>query len=425
MQPLHPVSIDVKGSKLRPSFLTIRRVATGLLLGAVVLYVPARLYESAYPAAGYLRAFAEAAMIGALADWFAVTALFRRPLGLPIPHTAVVPAHKDRIGTALGKFIESHFLSAEAIAAKLADIDFSAVLARALAEPRNKQMLSGNLAELLPKALDGVPDERIARIATGLVGEHVIRPFEVGPLLSEMLSLLTAENRHQRLIDQLLKETVALLKDSEPLIRDKVSANTSWLWRKLSVDERLAGGIMGAAEDALAKLSEDQHHPWRLRFDRTVRRFIQTLKTSPEFREKGEALKARLLQPPLLEDYLAGLSARLKQSLREDIERPDSAVKTSLSDWLGVTARILVEDPAVRDGFNTWARQSVLELVETRRHEVAGLVTETVQAWDPKTLANRIEERVGDDLQYIRINGTLIGGLAGVLIHVLSQLFFG
>jgi uncharacterized membrane-anchored protein YjiN (DUF445 family) len=403
---------------------TVKHSANALLLAALLLYLVALYLAARHPLFGYLRAFAEAAMVGALADWFAVSALFRRPLGLPIPHTAVIPRNKDRIGAALGGFVERNFLAPDTLRAQLAQADFAAMFARWLERPKHRALIADYLAEQLPSVLDTVKDEDVRRLLANSVSER-IRKLELAPLAAEMLSLLTAENRHQQLIDEMLLQAAALLKESEPTIRDRVRTRTGWLWRQLAVDSRITTHIMGAAEDALTELANDAQHPLRLRFDATVREFIDSLKTAPEYREKVETLKEQLLQHPALRDYLDGLWPDVRQALEEDAARPGSLMRRQLRKSLAMVAGVLLSDPALRARLNNWALNVVMELAESRRHEVSRLIASTVAQWDPSTMAAKIEHEVGDDLQYIRINGTLIGGLAGLLIYAVSHLLPG
>lgn len=400
---------------------TVKHAATALLLAALLLYLMALYLAARHPWFGYLRAFAEAAMVGALADWFAVSALFRHPLGLPIPHTAVIPRNKDRIGAALGGFVERNFLAPDTLRAQLAQVDFTALFARWLERPRNRALIADYLAEQLPAALETVKDDDVRRLLAERVSER-IRRIELAPLSAEMLNVLTAENRHQHLIDEMLRQAAALLKESEPAIRDRVRVRTGWLWRQLAVDSRITTHIMGAAEDALTELANDTQHPLRLRFDATVRDFIDSLKSAPEYRAKVETLKEQLLQHPALRDYLDGLWPELRQALEEDAARPGSLLRRQLRKSLAMAAGALLADLPLRTRLNGWALKLIMELADTRRHEVSRLIASTVAQWDPVTMAAKIEQEVGDDLQYIRINGTLIGGLAGLLIYTVSRL---
>jgi uncharacterized membrane-anchored protein YjiN (DUF445 family) len=415
---------EEKQEPRRARRVTIRHIATGLLLAAVAIYVAARFYEPVHPLIGYLRAFAEAAMVGALADWFAVTALFRHPLGVPIPHTAVVQRNKDRVGDALGRFVEQHFLTHEELEARIAGIDFAALLARWLAEPGNRAEVAGQLTPLLPRVLDAVDDEAVNRFAQAQLREHFMRRVEVVPLVAGVLEMLTAQNRHQGFIDALLKQAVALLEESEPEIRERVRAATSWIWRRFAIDKRVTHQIMTAAEQKLAQVGSDPAHAWREGVDRAVREFIEKLRTSDEFREEGERLKARLLDDPALAGVVAGLWGEIARAVREDSRDPASGIRAGLDAGLALAAQSLADHPDLQRSVNVWLHKLILEVILARRHEVARLISDTVRAWDADTVAQRIEQAVGDDLQYIRINGTVIGGLAGVTIHAVSQLVF-
>ncbi len=407
---------------LRPRRVTIRHVATGLLVAAVALYVAARIYEPVHPLIGYLRAFAEAAMVGALADWFAVTALFRHPLGVPIPHTAVVQRQKDRVGDALGRFVERHFLTHEEIGARIAGVDFAALIARWLAEPGHRAEVARLVTPLVPRMLEAADDEAAGRFAQGRLRDYVMRRFEVAPLAAGVLEMLTAEGRHQGFVDALMKQAIALLDESEPEIRERVRARTSWLWRRLAVDKRVTHQIMTAAEETLADMGANPSHAWREGIDRAVAEFIDQLRTSDEYREQGERLKARLLDDPAVAGSLAGLWGEIVRAVREDCGEPQSRIRAAIDAGLGHVARSLADDPGLQAGLNVWLHALVLDVIEARRGEVGRLISDTVRSWDANTVAQRIEQAVGDDLQYIRINGTVIGGLAGVAIHAASQL---
>jgi len=404
--------------------MTVRHLATGLLLAAVALYVTARIYEAVHPLVGYVRAFAEAAMVGALADWFAVTALFRHPLGLPIPHTAVVQRNKNRVADALGKFVERHFLTQQQIEARIAGTDFVALLLQWLAQPRNRTEAAEQLTALLPRLLDSIDDAAAARFAHAQLRDYLGRRIDVAPLTAGILEMLIADNRHQRFIDALLEQAVALLKESEPLIRERVRARTSWLWRRFSVDQRVTRQIMAAAEETLAELGSDPAQSWREGVDHAVREFIESLKTSDEVRDKVEKLKTRLLDDPALAASLAELWGDLKRAARDDSGGADSRIRAGIGDGLARIAQSLGNEAALRRSLNGWLHSLILEVVHARRHEVSALIADTVRAWDPQIAAQRIERAVGDDLQYIRINGTVIGGLAGVAIHLVSQFVF-
>lgn len=399
----------------------VRHVATALLIGASLLYLIALHYEARYAPFSYLRAFAEAAMVGALADWFAVSALFRRPLGLPIPHTAVLPRNKARIGVALGTFVERNFLDHKVVRAHLAGVDFAAQLADWLSERRQRAQLVDQLAAWLPAALEQIDDACVRRSLGNTVHAEFER-LELGPLGVRLLTTLVDEQHHQPLVDEMLRQAAVLLKQYEPQILDKVRTRTAWLWRKLAVSEQVAGQLLEATEEALGELVADRSHPWRQRADAALRDYLKALADSPDYRIQVAALKEQLWQHPEVQGWLDRAWPGLKASLGAELARPSSLLRGQLRKGLAQLAEALHHDEALRARLNGWAAEQVLALVEARRPEVARLIASTVQGWDAATMTARIEQQIGDDLQYIRINGTLIGGLAGLLIHGVTQL---
>ena len=401
----------------------MNHIATGLLLFMVLVYVLARAAQSAHPALGFVRAFAEAAVVGALADWFAVTALFRRPLGLPLRHTAIIPRNKDRIGAALGRFVEHNFLAPELVSSRLVQLDLAGQLARWLVRPENAERVVGHVANALPPLLRALDNEALRHFLRDAILAR-LRRFEAAPLAGQALGLLIAEGRHRPLVDAVLHGAVELLREHETEIRERVRANTAWIWQKLSMDERIADRIIAAAEDTLLEVSADPQHPWRQRLDRGVANFALALRESEQYRAQGEALKQQLLQHPALLDYLAGIWSGISQLLQDDLARDDSALRARLLELCRLAAEGLERDGALRQQIDDWLRGAIVSTVSAQRHQVAGLIEHTVRQWDARTMADKIEGQVGDDLQYIRINGTLIGGLAGVALHGLSLLLF-
>jgi uncharacterized membrane-anchored protein YjiN (DUF445 family) len=402
----------------------MQRAATGLLLAAAAVYAVARVYESRHPAVGYLRAFCEAAMVGGLADWFAVTALFRHPLGVPLPHTAILPSNKSRIGEALGRFVERNFLSTEVVAAKLAEADVAGTVARWLAHPERSATLAGHVAHLLPRLLDAVGDQPMRQFLHRQVLEG-LRRIEMAPLAADVLETLTAGNRHQELVDEVILQTRRLLSEAEPALRARVREKTAWLWKKLGVDEAISDRLIAAAEEALAEAAVDPAHAWRQRFTDLVHEYAVRLRTSPEYARRAEAFKQALLDHPVLGSYVGSVWDEVRARVREDAASEDSAIRANLHSALLRLADALLAEPAVREAINASLRKALAEIVETRRHEVAELIAQTVRRWDAHTVSERIERAIGRDLQYIRINGTVIGGLVGVIIHALSRAIGG
>ncbi|MES2356501.1 MAG: DUF445 family protein [Pseudomonadota bacterium] len=398
-----------------------RMLATGLLLVMVVIFLIATSFQANYPWLGYLRAFTEAAMIGGIADWFAVTALFRRPLGLPIPHTAVIPRNKDRIGESLGNFVETHFFPKEVIEAKLANIDFAGLLANWLVDPKNATVISERIAGLLPHFLRALGDEEMRKLLRDQITTH-IDEIDIAPLSGTILTALTVNNQHQALLDEAVKQSVALLIKKEPQIRERIRDATHWIWQKLSLDEKAFNVIMKAVQDVLHDLEKDPNHELRQQFDQAVQNFIRNLKDSPEYRDRAETIKREIVHNPLLQDYFSGIWDDIKRRMLLDIDAPDSEIKTRLQLVVIQFGETLISNTAFQDQFNGWLRKLIGDVIESRRHEIAQLIPETVHTWNAQTMSQRLELQVGKDLQFIRINGTFVGGLIGLLIYVGSLL---
>jgi uncharacterized membrane-anchored protein YjiN (DUF445 family) len=397
-----------------------KRRATGLLVVAAAVYVVARVYESAHPALGYVRAFCEAAMIGGLADWFAVTALFRHPLGVPLPHTAIIPANKDRIGQALGRFVESNFLSREVVARKLEQVDFATLVGRWLSDPGRAHPVASRLSTFLPRLLDALGDEPMRRfLHHNLVG--ALRRIDLAPIAADLLETLTAQNRHQALMDEILMQGSRFLGEAESEIRARVRERTAWLWQKLGVDEAISDRLIRTAGEVIAEVSADPQHPWRQRFTGMLNEYVEALRDSEAYRERVERLKNALLEQPQLAEYVGSVWDHLRARVRDDAADPDSRLRANLAAAMVALGEGLLADPGVRDVLNQWLRGALADLVEMRRHEVASLIAETVQRWDAGTVTMRIERAIARDLQYIRINGTLIGGVVGLIIHAVSR----
>lgn len=398
-------------------------IATGLLVAMLLVYGVATLYAPSYPWLGVVRAFAEAAAVGALADWFAVVAMFRHPLGLPIPHTAIIPRNKDRIGASLGRFVEQNFLEPELLHNKLADVDLARHAAQWLKQEGRSSAVATRVTDLLPQLLDAVEDEDVSRFISEQLLARVDE-IEAAPLAGRLLGMLTQHDRHQEIMDALLKSASRLLGEYDGMIRQKITENTAWLLRKFRLDAVVAKTLLTAAEQQLREVSEDPAHPWRLRFDAAVREFIAKLTTSPEYLAQGERLKAELLEHSAVRNYVAGLWGEIKGAVRRDAAQPGSKLKERVAAVIVGFADALLVDEALRLKVDGWVKTTVVRAVTTRRREVGLLIAETMRRWDARTFTDKIEQEVGNDLQYIRLNGTIIGGLAGVAIYAVTLLVF-
>lgn len=398
----------------------MRRVATGLLIAVSILYVVAYTLERTYPWVAFVRAFAEAAMVGALADWFAVTALFRHPLGIPIPHTAVIPRNKDRIGEGLGRFVEENFLAPQIVADKIQAADLAGRLARWLTDSKNSAVAANGLMRGLATTANSLSDDDLHH----LIRRYLFAPVErteLSPLLGKILGAIMAQQGHRRPVDAMLRKAAELIHDYEPQLRHAVRTRTSWLWRRFSVDQRIADRIITVLEETLRTAADDPNHALRARIDDALDNLCQQLSMSPKFLAEGERLKKQLLEHSAFADYLRRMGRDFVDQIASRAAEQDPSIDTPLAQWLRGVAERVHGDESLRLEINLMLRGAVIRIIELQRHEVARLISDTVKRWDATTLSGRMEAAIGADLQYIRVNGTLIGGLAGLLIYIVTS----
>lgn len=396
----------------RISLPTMRFIAGGLLVAMCLLYLLAVTRQGEAAAWSYARAFAEAAMVGGLADWFAVTAIFRRPLGLPIPHTAVIPRGKERIAKALGEFVSINFLAADVIGARLANQDLARALGRQLSDPATAKRVADGVMDALPAIADLLDDEVVSDFMRRQLGE-LSRDQRISPMVGRGLALLTEHGRHQPVLDAALAEGWRALEEHEDAIRAQVRARTSWMWRLLALDARAADALIGAIETTLQEAANDPDHPARRRITEMLTQLAHDLQHSPPLRAQIEHMAADLLAHPAVSTYLQDLW----RSLKTNAAQPTSTAREALADAIARFGVAMLEDDAVIDTLNRRLRALLSEISGRHGRDVGTLIAETIRSWDTKTVVEKLEQNVGPDLQYIRINGTIIGGLIGLAIH--------
>jgi uncharacterized membrane-anchored protein YjiN (DUF445 family) len=400
----------------------MQAIATTLLLAMALVYLGTRFAPESWVWAPYLRAFAEAGMVGACADWFAVVALFRHPLGLPIPHTAVVPENKRRIGAALGRFIANNFLSPRVALARLASIDPVGIAAQWLEDERNAQAISTAAGRLVPHAIEALPQEAVAEWIS-VVARRGVEAVPVAPLASRGLAILWAQGAAQILLDQGLDFLEATLaRNKATIVRQVRQQSSSWIPRW--VDDMIATKVINGLAGTLKEMRAP-NHPWRAQAQARVATLIDALAHDPEMRAKGEELKREILDNPVFAEQARELWSELEALLKDDLPRRAEAIAAWAMAALAAFSRWLEEDPVRRTRINRAFRHLVLRAVLPRRAEIGAYIAEVVDRWDTATLVNRLELQVGKDLQYIRINGTLVGGLVGLAIFTASRAFGG
>lgn len=399
----------------------MRIIATALLVAMAALFAVATFFVDSHPAMAFLKAFAEAAMVGALADWFAVSALFRHPLGLPIPHTAIIANNKDRIARSLGGFLEKNFLTPEVLTAKLGSVDMAGKLAEWLREDGRTDQIAATAARSIPSVIQSLDDDTVRAFLDKNISER-IRAIEVAPLLGTVLAGLTKENRHQALLDEALKIAARVLEDNKDAIRERIAKESPWYVPQF-VDTKLYEKVVSSLENTLESVNADPGHELRRRFHTAVLTFIDDLRYSPDYKERVQALKEELVNHPLLRTYVAGLWDDVRRYVEGDIAKgDDSSLLASMKSVVERLVNTLETDEDLRRSLNSWVIERIAAVAQERRSVITRLITDTVAAWDGATLSQRIELYVGRDLQFIRINGTLVGGLVGLLIYSVSLL---
>jgi uncharacterized membrane-anchored protein YjiN (DUF445 family) len=395
-------------------------VATGLLAVMAVVFVATSLLLSRWPALGYVRAFAEAAMVGACADWFAVTALFRRPFGLPIPHTAIIPRNKDRIGDALGRFIVENFLSPRVLDAKLKQLELAAWGGAWLQNPRNARMVAGRISAWAPQLMRALPAGGLEDLA-GSAALAAAKSVPAAPAASVLLTAIWNEGRLEPLVERAAELLANHLSDNQEVILEAVQGQ-SWRWMPSFVDRAIARKITAGLVQLLGDVQQPEH-PWRVELGAAVERLAARLATDPDMLRQGEALKQQVLDDPRLREHAHRLWLEVEHQLKTSWAGDSEAVRDKIEPIVHDLGGWLSNDPIVQRTLNTGARALVREVLAPRREEIGRFVAQVVQGWDARSVVERLELQVGPDLQYIRINGTIVGGLVGLALYALSRLF--
>ena len=405
-----------------PGLRTMRLVATGLLVAMALLFVLASLPGTEHRAWGFVRAFAEAGMVGGLADWFAVTALFRHPLGLPIPHTAIIPRNKDRIGDTLASFLQSNFLIPAVIARRMARLDVAGGLGRVLAQPpADGRRRGGKLAVAL---LESVADERLGGLFKGFAVQR-LKSLQFAPLLGQLLAAAIAEGRHRPLIDAAVDWIGRTLDANEAVFRKMIHDRAGSILRWTGLDETLSTKILEGLFRLLAEVADDPDHPLRAKAEEGLADFAERLQHDEALRARVDRLRDTLLANPALAGWLDGLWQSARTAMLRALRDPEKALAGRLGETLRQFGETLQNEPRLRVAVNRFSRRAIAGIAATYGDAIVTLVSDTVRRWDANTVTGRLENAVGRDLQYIRVNGTLVGGLVGVVIHAADMLARG
>ena len=401
----------------------MRVVATGLLLAMAVLFVLARHFAGTHPAWGWLRAFSEAALVGGLADWFAVTALFRHPLGLPIPHTAIIPANKDRIADTMASFLRAHFLTPQVVSRRLRAMNLAAAAGAFLSDPRRmgdvrlRQGVAGLLGDML-QSLDGDQLGGMLKSAA----RHQLERIDIASLLGQLLGTAIADKRHLPLLESILRWTGFTLAENEDLLRAMIHRQAGSVLRWTGLDERLATAVLDGAYRLLAECLVDPGHPLRLKMETRLAALAHDLVHDAALRGKVGDMRTELLANPAMATWLDGLWHRARAALLRATRDPGQALSGQFGAGLATFGQSLQADVALQRLVNRFARRTLVGIAARHGLAIVTLVSETVKRWDARTVTDRIEGAVGRDLQFIRLNGTLVGGTVGLVLYAIDRL---
>ena len=398
----------------------MKAVATGLLLLALVVYAVAWWQERSGAAwAGYVRSAAEASMVGALADWFAVTALFRRPLGLPIPHTAIIPERKDALGESLGEFVGDNFLSEPVVRDKLRRAEIGSRVGTWLQEPEHAERVTSELANAAGAAVQVLRDEDVQAVIEQAVVRHVFeRPW--APHLGRLLGRVLAEGSHRDLVDLICDRAYDWVRDNYDMLM-RVVSDRAPSWSPRFFDTMIAERIYSEALQFAWAVRTDPDHQMRKAVDEFLVEFAHDLQHDPATQERAEEVKKQVLENPEVSRLLSAAWSTAKELLLAAAEDPSSELRSRVREGLRSFGHRLGDEPELRSKVDGWLEGAVAHLVTHYRAELTTLITDTVRRWDTAETSRKIELQVGRDLQFIRINGTVVGGLAGLVIYALSH----
>ncbi len=396
----------------------MRIIATALLLCMAALFVFGKYMETRYDGYwGFLRAFAEAGMIGGLADWFAVTALFRHPLGIPIPHTAIIPNNKERLGRTLASFLRTNFLTTKVVARRVQRMDVAGAMGKFLSAPSGGEgRMRMGASRLIGDIIAALDDERLGGIAKGAIRKQLDK-LDIAPLLGQLLTAMIRERRHIPVLDSIIKWASATLEANEHLIREMVEERANTIMRWTGLDDRLANAIVNGLNKLLHEMAEDPDHPLREKGEEGLAKLAHDLRNDTELQAKVAHWKGQLLENPAMGKWINSLWDQGRDGLLKAARNPDAALAGSFGDALIKLGSTLQADTRLKHQINRFARRAIVGTTENYGDNIVRLVSDTVARWDASTITDRVENAVGSDLQFIRINGTLVGGLAGIIIH--------
>jgi uncharacterized membrane-anchored protein YjiN (DUF445 family) len=398
----------------------MKGVALSFLLGATAVFLATVLWPDPPAFVGYVRAAAEAGMVGALADWFAVTALFRHPLGIPIPHTAIIPSRKDQLGNSLGDFVGTNFLSEQVVRQRLHNVGVAKRLGGWLTEPDNADRVTEELASVVRGVMTVLRDEDVQAVLENAVVRRVVA-IPWGPPLGKLLGGVFADGSHHKLVDLMCDRAYEWVKDNHNTVM-RVVSDRAPNWSPKFVDAMVADKVYGEVLSFAWLVKTDVNHPMRQAIDQFLQKFAADLQTDPATMERAEVVKQQVLEHPEVQNLIGSIWATAKGMLLDAASDPSSELRKRVREGLISLGERLVTDDTMREKADGWVGDAAAYVVLNYRAEITTLITDTVSRWDAEETSRKVELQVGRDLQFIRINGTVVGALAGLLIYTFAQL---
>jgi len=419
----HSAGLSAGDAEKAAALRRMKRLALALLLGMAVVFTVAFALQKQYPWLEYVRAAAEGGMVGALADWFAVTALFKYPMGLKIPHTAIIPRRKDQIGASLSDFVESNFLSEQVVKDKLASVDIARKAGEWLRSPGGPDRVAKEGSALIRGAFTVLNDDDVQTVIEGMVRKHVLTP-PWGPPVGRMAERIFAEGHHHRLVDLLVDRAADWVAANHATVNRLVS-DRSPLWVPSFLDDLVGDKVHTELSKFIRAVQEDPDHQVRRSIDTYLTELAYDLQHDPAMITRAEGIKAQILGDPEVRELASRTWGTIKNALLTAVDDPDSELSLRFKAAVRDFGSRLVNDAELAEKVNAWIGDAAGYLVNTYRSDIAGVISDTVARWDAQETSQKIELQVGKDLQYIRINGTVVGALAGLLIFTVAHLVFG
>lgn len=397
--------------------------ATGLFLLMAVIFIVTTLLQKTNDShwIGYVRAFSEAAMVGALADWFAVTALFRHPLGLPIPHTNLIENSKQRLGDNLGSFVVNNFLSPQNIRPYIQKLKISGFVGEWLVKEKNQEILIKNLSDIVLDILNKLDDSEVSHFISKKVSE-MTDSIQLNVILGNGITYLLDKNDHQKIITNLSSQIKNYIIENDEMIQERVKKG-SYSFIPAFVDNKIADKIASGLSDFFKEVEEDPNHEIRALVTRKIYDFSNELKQDPKWEDEFKNIKNDLLKGNKLDEYSNDIWVSIKNTLKKELQEDQSSLKNYISKNLNEFSQNLKTDEVLQNKIDHWIRVTAYKYILKNTHQFGNLISSTVGNWQGKELSEKLELEVGKDLQFIRVNGTLVGGLVGLIIYTISHFF--